>query len=523
MFKEKMNSAIFKCLSLLILSLVWNNIPFVNASNFRPVKTYHFEKGQYYDTIKYEWDITPTEKVGMFDYNIQSNGAVSTLLMNSTDYYNWQTRYYPEWLNKHEYTFTYLNDDFRTFQCKSPVAACTRYDIKFPDKKLYVIVLRTNDYADTTYTFEDDLERLKNKSAKLVYDPKYPPQTTVTPNSNTTMKKTTTNELVSSSSSKITSSEVTNSAVAPQTSSSSINPNGNGINDANNINGNNTNVDNSNKMNNIDGNNKDNNTKNVESNKSNWLWPLIVFGTLFVLLMAALPFASKNRKKNDMDNSREIPHENTLPFSGVDNRSDKGKVPYNPHHAVKRVAYHYESEDIVVERDSILEITKRYNDGWATVVNPKDGKESLIPLIVLEGDINEDLTNIPVEEKSPKSILATPESLYENQYISRKDYEEMKRNDEWIKKVKLMKHGKPDSSQNIMVDNEQIKYVSHPINETIENDISQTQPNTNRKSMVATVVNSNTDLLSADHILEVCDEDDYDYEPEQGVIMKNDL
>jgi len=228
------------------------------------------------------------------------------------------------------------------------------------------------------------------------------------------------------------------------------------------------------------------------------------------------------KKKNEIDNSNSLQN-STLPFGVIDNKSENVKVPYNPHHAVKRVAYHYESDDIVVERDSILEITKRYNDGWAAVINPKDGKECLIPLIVLEGDINEDLTNIPVEEKSPKNILATPESLYENQYISRKDYDEMKRNDEWIKKVKLMKYGKPDASQNIIIDNEQFKYVSHPLTETIENDISQSRTNNNRKSMVATVVNSNTKLLNADHILEVCDEDDYDYEPEQGVIMKDDL
>jgi len=49
-----------------------------------------------------------------------------------------------------------------------------------------------------------------------------------------------------------------------------------------------------------------------------------------------------------------------------------------------------------------------------------------------------------LEEKSSKNILATPESLFENKYISQKDYEEMKRNDEWIKKVKLMKQSKPN-------------------------------------------------------------------------------
>jgi len=519
-----MNSKIFKCLSLLILSSIWNNnIPFVNASNFRTVKTHQFQKGEYYDTIQYEWDITPTDKVGMFDYNIQSNGAVSTLLMNSTDYYNWQNHYYPEWLKKHEYTFTYLNDDFRTFQCKSPVAACTRYDVKIPDKKLFIVVLRTTDDADISYTFEDNLERLKSKSAKLVYDPKYPPQPTVTSSSS---------ETPSDPSSQITSS-VINNAVSPQTNST-VESNPNGINDANNINGNNTINGDANNTNNFNGNPFDNynnnginyyddTNKDVKDNKSKWLWPLIVFGTLFILLLASLLYTSMGHKKNNEINNSNIYDSSILPISGSDNRSEKAKVPYNPHHAIKRCAYRYESDDIAVERDSILEITKRYNDGWAAVINPKDGKECLIPLIVLEGDINDDLTNIPVEEKSPKNILATPESLYENQCISRKDYEEMKRNDEWIKKVKLMKHGKPDSAQNAMVDNEQFKYVSHPINETIENDISQSRANNNRKSMVATVVNSNTELLNADHILEVCDEEDYDYEPEQGVIMKDDL
>jgi len=89
----------------------------------------------------------------------------------------------------------------------------------------------------------------------------------------------------------------------------------------------------------------------------------------------------------------------------------------------------------------------------------------------------------------------------------------MKRNDEWMKKVKLMKYGKSESGQDI-VDSEQIKYISHPIQETTIEDNQIQQPLTNRKSMVATVVNSNTDLLNADHILEVCDEDD-EYEDDE--------
>ena len=131
-----------------------------------------------------------------------------------------------------------------------------------------------------------------------------------------------------------------------------------------------------------------------------------------------------------------------------------------------------------------------------------------------------------MEEKSSKNILATPESLFENKYISQKDYEEMKRNDEWIKKVKLMKQSKPESTHNMVIgDNDQFKYISHPMQETkVENGIDTNQSTmiNNRKSMVATVVNSNTELLNADHILEVCEEEDYEYEPEEGIIIKED-
>jgi len=131
-----------------------------------------------------------------------------------------------------------------------------------------------------------------------------------------------------------------------------------------------------------------------------------------------------------------------------------------------------------------------------------------------------------LEEKSSKNILATPESLFESKYISQKDYEETKRNDEWIKKVKLMKQSKPESTHNMVIgDNDQFKYISHPMQETkVENGIDTNQSTmiNNRKSMVATVVNSNTELLNADHILEVCEEEDYEYEPEEGIIIKED-
>jgi len=77
----------------------------------------------------------------------------------------------------------------------------------------------------------------------------------------------------------------------------------------------------------------------------------------------------------------------------------------------------------------------------------------------------------------------------------------------------------------VIGDNDQFKYISHPMQETkVENGIDTNQSTmiNNRKSMVATVVNSNTELLNADHILEVCEEEDYEYEPEEGIIIKED-
>jgi len=507
-----MNTATYCSLFLLIISIIWNKSLVVRADDYRTVKTYKFQKGQYYDTVKYEWDITPTQKVGMFDYFVSANHAVCTLLMNSTDFSNWENKYYPQWLEKQDYNFNYLSEDLRPFMCRSPVAACQRYGVKYPDNKLYLVVLRAPTDDDTTYLLKDVVDKYQtSSSAKLVYDPLNPPITTKT----TTTTKTTSKTTVKPSTTTV--ATPTNSAVSSSIIEELTND------DLNNKN----NTDTQNKDVNENDNNKviDNNDKSNDEDSDNkgWIWLTIVFGTLFLLLLAALLFTSyKNKKRNENNDSQ-----NNNEITQNQYRNEAGKLSkYNPLHAVKRVAYNYKSDDVTIERNNILEITKRYNDGWATAINPKDGKECLIPLIILEGDLNEDLSNVPYEEKSSKNILATPKSLYENQYISQKDYEEMKRNDEWMKKVKLMKYGKPESGQDI-VDSDQIKYISHPIQETtLEDNTDQAQGPSNRKSMVATVVNSNTDLLSADHILEVCDEDeddDDDYDPDQGKVVKENI
>jgi len=316
------------------------------------------------------------------------------------------------------------------------------------------------------------------------------------------------------STSKASSIISTTESAPPTSSAVSSSSVGNNDQHDNKINTNSTNLDKpediiNNGNDTVDNANNINNYMKDDDGKS-WVWLLIIFGTLFLLLLAALLFTqNKNKKRNikNLESDDEIAKNQYVNEAG---NVISTKIPYNPHHAVKRVAYDYKSDDVTIERDNILEITKRFNDGWVNAINPKDGKECLIPLIILEGDLIEDLSNVPSEEKSSKNILATPKSLYENEYISQKDYEEMKRNDEWMRKVKLMKHGKSESGQDI-VDSEQFKFVSHPIQETTIED-NQIQQPLNRKSMVATVVNSNTDLLNADHILEVCDEDDEDDE-----------
>ncbi|ORX82293.1 hypothetical protein BCR32DRAFT_267730 [Anaeromyces robustus] len=487
----------------------------------RLVRTHTFYKGEYYDTIKYEFDITDTQKIGKLDYDVSSDGAVTTLLMNSTEYDEWTNKYYKQWLQQPDYNFSYLNNDLNEFMCRAPVAACKKYDVKYPDRDLYVVILKDPRKEKTYYEYRDDVEKYQNSTtvAKLVYDPMNPPLTTSLPASYSSIVSNVATSIIPS--------------VPTQSSSLTANPNNNSVNNStstDNIDNNKDKTNNNNKDNN-------NNNKDKDKGKSYWYWYLIG-GLALLLVLGSIMFAflNHNKKKQQKLNSNEELHEEDLIIQndygkGPDGIETKAAaIPYNPHHAVKRVAYNYKSDDITFERDNIIEITKRYNDGWASAINPKDGKEYLIPLIILEGDLNEDLANIPYEEQSSKNLLATPESLYENNYISQKDYEDMKRNDEWIKKVKLMKQGKPESIHNIIVggdSSEQFKYLSHPMQETtiesklIEPDQSMTKGT--RKSMVATVVNSNTELLNADHILEVCDEEEeFEYEPEQGVIMKED-
>eukprot|EP00833_Pecoramyces_ruminatium_P006329 jgi/Orpsp1_1/1180361/evm.model.c7180000073097.1 len=466
-----------------------------DTKDFRAVRDYKYTKGNYFDYIKYEFDITPTRNVGKFDYYVFSDNGVYTLVMNRTEYDLWSSKYYDQWLNDPTHDLqkyiSYLNTDNTKFMCMSLTAAC-QCSVQFPDRELYVVNVKNPTFEDNRYFFKDNFTKYKDDptAAKLIYDPVNPPAES---------NQTTSSSLIASISPSLTTQQTT--SIDPSKTTESINGNNNDVN------GTNSSI-----------------IKN-KSDDSSWWWWLIGGIILLLIILALLLYALMHRNKKDKP--REIVDEDSLSqnnYSGSEN--DAKVVAYNPHHAVKRVAYNYKADDISFERDNIVEITKRYNDGWANAINPKDGKECIIPLIILEGDLSEDLSNIPYEEKSSKTILATPESLYENEFISQKDYEEMKRNDEWIKKVKLMKHSKPESTHNMIGDNDQIKYISHPMQETkVENgiDIDQNKIGNNRKSMVATVVNSNTELLNADHILEVCEEEDYEYEPEEGVIIKEDL
>jgi len=371
---------VFYCLTFLILFL---------AKVFgeqRLVKSHQFTEGEYYDTIKYEFDITDTQKIGKLDYEVSSSdGAVATLIMNSTEYYDWTTKYYPQWIQQPEYNFEYLNEDLKEFMCRAPVAACTRIDVKYPDRKLYVVIVKDPRKEETSYEYRDDVGKYQNSTtvAKLVYDPLNPPVTQTT---------------VSASYSSIVNSSPTASSVP--TNSSSLNTTD--ILTQPNINNNSTNLDN------IDNNKNSKDIKDERKNsKSYWYWYLIG-GLALLLILGSLMFALTKNKKKPQDNSREVLNDENLVIQnnsgnesdGVDTKAATViSIPYNPHHAVKRVAYNYKSDDVSFERDNIIEITKRYNDGWASAINPKDGKEYLIPLIILEGDLNEDLANIPYEEK----------------------------------------------------------------------------------------------------------------------------
>ncbi|KAL6601116.1 hypothetical protein U3516DRAFT_560757 [Neocallimastix sp. 'constans'] len=479
-----------------ILSFIWNTsytrAQDENLKNFRIVKDYLFTPDNYYDVIKYEFEITPSRNVGKFEYYIFSDKGVYTLVMDRAEFELWENKYFDEWLDDpshdiNKYT-SYIDTDHNKFICQSFTASCIS-DISFPERELYFVNIKNPTFESNRYVFGDNFQKFKDDpaAARLIYDPVNPP-TPATNENVSSILKTPTNTVANQS----------------PNSNNSLGTDENGISDS---------VSNSK----IDG--KDNN---------NLWWWLIVGVIILLVLLAILVYGLINcNRKDKMCEINELSDEDSLGQNNVSGSETEVKaIAYNPHHSVKRVAFNYKTDDIKFERDNIVEITKRYNDGWASAINPKDGKECIVPLIILEGDLSEDLSNIPLEEKSSKNILATPESLFENKYISQKDYEEMKRNDEWIKKVKLMKQSKPESTHNMVIgDNDQFKYISHPMQETkVENGIDTNQSTmiNNRKSMVATVVNSNTELLNADHILEVCEEEDYEYEPEEGIIIKED-
>jgi len=478
-----------------IFSIIWNNsytrAQDENSKDFRDVRNYLFTPDNYYDVIKYEFDITPSRNVGKFEYSILSDKGVYTLVMDRTEFELWESKYYDQWLNDpshdiNKYT-SFIDTDHNKFICQSFTASCSS-DIIFPERELYFVNIKNPTFETSTYIFKDNFQKFKDDptAARLIYDPVNPPAQTTNGNMSSVLMTS------------------TNTAAKQTPSSSNSSGAGeNGISDS-------------------VSNNK------IDKDDNNWWWWLIGGIILLLVLLAILIYSLMHHNKKDkMREINELPDEDSLNQNNSSGSETEAKaIAYNPHHSVKRVAFNYKTDDIKFERDNIVEITKRYNDGWASAINPKDGKECIVPLIILEGDLSEDLSNIPLEEKSSKNILATPESLFENKCISQKDYEEMKRNDEWIKKVKLMKQGKPESTHNMVIgDNDQFKYISHPMQETkVENGIDNDQSNmiNNRKSMVATVVNSNTELLNADHILEVCEEEDYEYEPEEGIIIKED-
>jgi len=498
-----MNTRTFLSLIIFILSLVLKDtycgeIP-TTKTDYRIVSHYKYSKGNYYDVLRYEFEITPTRNVAKFDYYVYSDNGTYVLLMDGKEYEQWVNYYYDKWLddpNRDLIKYTeYLNSDNKQFMCRTATAACQMLNVRYTENELFIVIIKNPTYEDNTYILSDHFNKQNDRSAaRIISDPLSNKSVTNIPNR--------TSDKLSS-----TSVDSSNSLIHTKSGNSQISATA----PVNGING------------------KDTTGKDKDDN-NNWIWYVIGGGILLLVLLASLIYAFMHRNnKDEIKEIRDIDSLEPTNYSSSNNGSENeaAVVTYNPHHAVKRVAYNYKTDDVSFERDNIVEITKRYNDGWAKALNPKDGKECIVPLIILEGDLSEDLSNIPYEEKSDKNFLATPESLYENEYISKKDYEEMKRNDEWMKKVKLMKSTKPESTYNFAGDNDQIKFISHPIEEsTIDNGIvdqNQSKVITNRKSMVATVVNSNTELLSADHVLEVCEEGDYDYEPEEGVIIKEDI
>jgi len=111
-----MKTAIY-CLFLLILSVICNNSLYVKADPERIVREGKFEKGQYYEVLEYGWDITATQKVGLYEYHVISNQALYTLLMNSTEFENWESTYFKQWLNNGGNRFEFLNRDLIPKMC----------------------------------------------------------------------------------------------------------------------------------------------------------------------------------------------------------------------------------------------------------------------------------------------------------------------------------------------------------------------------------------------------------------------
>jgi len=169
-----MKSTIY-CIFLLILSIIIGNKSlFVKANTDRIVRNTKFEKGKYYDVLEYEWDITPTQNVGIYEYFVSSNHTLCTLLMNSTDFYNWEHTYFKQWLINEEYNFEFLNNDLKSKMCMSPVTTCKKDNINFPYNKLYVVILRMP-YEEPSYIVKDGIDTVNSsKSAKLIYDPLNP-------------------------------------------------------------------------------------------------------------------------------------------------------------------------------------------------------------------------------------------------------------------------------------------------------------------------------------------------------------
>jgi len=109
-----------------ILSFIWNT-SYTRAQDeylkyFRIVKDYLFTPDNYYDVIKYEFEITPSRNVGKFEYYIFSDKGVYTLVMDRAEFELWENKYFDEWLDDpshdiNKYT-SYIDTDHNKFICQ---------------------------------------------------------------------------------------------------------------------------------------------------------------------------------------------------------------------------------------------------------------------------------------------------------------------------------------------------------------------------------------------------------------------